>query len=86
MLLIGTILTIKFYKEKKMKKDDEIRLIAYSIWEQEGCLDGRDCAHWFRAEAIWEQRQKPTAKVKTQDIGARQYANPITKTKTTKKK
>jgi hypothetical protein len=86
MLLRGTILKIKFYKENSVKKDDEIRLIAYSIWEQEGCLEGRDCAHWFRAEAIWEQQQKPTAKIKNQDIGYRQCANPITKTKTTKKK
>jgi hypothetical protein len=37
-------------------KKDEIRLIAYSIWEQEGCLNGKDCDHWFRAEAIWEER------------------------------
>ncbi len=41
-----------------MGREDEIRLIAYGIWQEEGCLDGRDCEHWFRAEAIWEQQQK----------------------------
>jgi hypothetical protein len=41
-----------------MNREDEIRLIAYSIWEQEGCLNGKDCEHWFRAEAIWEEQQK----------------------------
>ena len=39
-------------------KEDEIRLIAYSLWEEENCPDGRDCEHWFRAEAIWEQNQQ----------------------------
>ncbi len=42
-----------------MGRDDEIKLIAYNIWEQEGCPEGRECEHWYRAEAIWEVRQKP---------------------------
>jgi hypothetical protein len=46
------------HKEKKMRQANEIRLIAYNIWEEEGCLAGHDCEHWFRAEAIWEQRQR----------------------------
>ena len=41
-----------------MEKQDEIRLIAYNIWEQEGCINGKDCEHWFRAEAIWQGQQK----------------------------
>ena len=41
-----------------MGKEDEIRLIAYSIWEQEGCQDGHDCEHWIRAEGIWVKKQK----------------------------
>jgi hypothetical protein len=44
-----------------MGKEDEIRLIAYSIWEEENCQDGRDCEHWIRAEAIWEEKQKNAA-------------------------
>jgi hypothetical protein len=39
-----------------MSKEDEIRLIAYRIWEEEGCRDGHDCEHWFRAEALWEKK------------------------------
>lgn len=42
-----------------MAKEDEIRLIAYNIWEKEGCINGKECEHWFRAEAIWEEQQKP---------------------------
>lgn len=41
-----------------MAREDEIKLIAYKIWEQEGCVDGRDCEHWYRAETIWERQQK----------------------------
>jgi hypothetical protein len=45
-----------------MAKKDEIRLIAYNIWEQEGCINGKDCEHWFRAEAIWEEQEKSNRK------------------------
>jgi len=41
-----------------MGREDEIRLMAYSIWEQEGCYDGHDVEHWLRAEATWEEKQK----------------------------
>jgi hypothetical protein len=41
-----------------MAKEDEIKVIAYDIWEQQGCPDGHDCEQWFMAEKIWEQRQK----------------------------
>ena len=44
-----------------MGRDDEIKLIAYKIWEEEGCIDGQDCVHWYRAEAIWEASQKEPA-------------------------
>jgi hypothetical protein len=37
-----------------MDRDNDIRLIAYHIWEEEGCPDGKDCEHWTRAEMIWE--------------------------------
>ena len=41
-----------------MGKEDEIKIIAYSIWEQDGCCDGHDCEHWLKAEAIWEGKHK----------------------------
>jgi hypothetical protein len=52
-------------------KKDEIQLIAYTIWEQEGCIDGKDCEHWFRAEAIWEEQQKPLKKSGTKKTDSR---------------
>jgi len=41
-----------------MGREDEIKLIAYSIWEEEGCCHGRDVEHWLKAEVIWEEKQK----------------------------
>ena len=41
-----------------MTKEDEIRRIAYNIWEQEGCRKGINCEDWIKAESIWELRQK----------------------------
>jgi len=40
-----------------MNHDEEVRLIAYRIWEEEGRPDGRDLEHWLKAEAIWQERQ-----------------------------
>ncbi len=65
-----------------MGREDEIRLIAYSIWEEEGCPDGKDCEHWMRAEAIWEEDQKP----KTSAKSSKQADKPTAKVKAAKKK
>jgi len=46
-----------------MGREDEIRLIAYTIWEQEGRHDRSDLEYWFRAESMWEdQNRKITTK------------------------
>ena len=50
-----------------MGRKDEIQLIAYHIWEEEGCCHGRDCEHWLKAEAIWETKQKD----KSTPVGAK---------------
>jgi hypothetical protein len=44
-----------------MGRQDEIQLIAYHIWEEEGCCDGRDCEHWLKAEVVWREKQKGKA-------------------------
>ncbi|MBN1189631.1 MAG: DUF2934 domain-containing protein [Dehalococcoidales bacterium] len=38
-----------------MTREEEIRLIAYSLWVREGYPHGRAVEHWLRAEAIWEK-------------------------------
>ena len=68
-----------------MGREDEIRLIAYSIWEEENCPDGRDCEHWFRAEIIWEEQNKKAA-AKTVMMRSKRPAKQQAKLKTAKKK
>jgi hypothetical protein len=41
-----------------MYQDDEVREIAYRIWEEEGRPSGRDLDHWLKAEVIWNERQE----------------------------
>ena len=55
-------------------REEEIRLIAYRIWEEEGRPHGRDLEYWQKAEEIWEEQhreepratrpEKPTPKAK----------------------
>jgi hypothetical protein len=40
-----------------MQHDDEVREIAYKIWEEEGYPEGHDREHWFKAEAVWQEGQ-----------------------------
>lgn len=40
-----------------IEREEEIRLIAYQTWEEEGRPHGRDLDHWLKAEAIWQERQ-----------------------------
>ena len=35
-----------------MHHEDEVRLIAYQIWEKQCCPEGRELEHWFKAEAV----------------------------------
>ncbi len=44
-----------------MAREDEIKLIAYGLWEEDGCCHGRDVEHWIRAEMIWEEQNKTRA-------------------------
>lgn len=41
-----------------MSREEEIRLIAHGIWENEGRLSGHDIENWLRAEVIWRRRQR----------------------------
>ena len=34
-------------------RDDEIRAIAYRLWEEEGRPDGLEVRHWDAAKEIW---------------------------------
>lgn len=44
----------------KPRNDEDIRQIAYQLWQDEGCPDGRHLEHWVKAESVWQARQAVT--------------------------
>jgi hypothetical protein len=46
-----------------MNREEGIKIIAYHIWEEDGCCHGRDVKHWLKAETIWQERNKPAGTV-----------------------
>jgi hypothetical protein len=52
------VTNMKLAQHTSSGKDNEIRLIAFRIWEQEGRPNGHAVEHWLRAEKIWEGKQK----------------------------
>ena len=40
-----------------MVTDEEIRELAYTIWEEEGRPNGKDVEHYLRAKKILEERE-----------------------------
>lgn len=40
-----------------MPTQDQIRGLAYSLWEQEGRPDGKDLDHYYAAVRILQQRE-----------------------------
>jgi hypothetical protein len=49
-------------------RDEEIRLIAYHLWEQEGRPEGRQVEHWDKAEANLAGPGAPEADAATVEI------------------
>jgi hypothetical protein len=45
-------------KDKIVSREDEIRLIAFYIWEAENRPDGHAMDHWLEGETIWERAHK----------------------------
>ena len=37
----------------ELNRDEEIRQLAYRLWQEAGCPEGNDVQHWLKAEAIW---------------------------------
>jgi len=40
-----------------MATEQQIKELAYAIWEEEGRPEGKDLEHYFRAKHILEERQ-----------------------------
>ena len=37
-----------------MITEEAVRKRSYRIWQREGCVEGKSCEHWLRAEAELE--------------------------------
>jgi hypothetical protein len=65
-----------------MEREDEIRIIAYQIWEEEDCCHGKHVEHWLKAETIWQERNKAVRTMpETQPSVTNQQINTAVKTK-----
>ena len=40
-----------------MPTEEQIRALAYSLWEQEGCPEGKREEHYYRAKQILEEQE-----------------------------
>jgi len=54
-----------------MGREEEIQVIAYKLWEEEGRPEGRAVDHWLKAMAAWKQSQKQEAPVLQPAVSAR---------------
>ncbi|MBI3743123.1 MAG: DUF2934 domain-containing protein [Chloroflexi bacterium] len=53
-----------------MDREQEIRILAHALWEQEGCPEGHDQDHWYRAEVIWALQQSTPAETNGHPLAA----------------
>lgn len=45
-----------------MPTEEQIKELAYQLWEQEGRPDGKDWEHYFKAKRILEEREAAAAR------------------------
>jgi hypothetical protein len=43
---------------REPNRDEEIRQLAYKLWQEAGCPEGSDVQNWLNAEAIWLEQQQ----------------------------
>jgi Protein of unknown function (DUF2934) len=60
----------------EIETQEQIRELAYRIWQAEGYPHGSDVQHWLKAEAIWQEEHRPKSKPKR--------SKPLRKTKSRK--
>jgi hypothetical protein len=40
-----------------MHHEQEVQMIAYHMWEEQGHPHGHDMEHWLKAESVWQEKQ-----------------------------
>jgi len=48
----------------EIDRDEEIRQLAYRLWQESGCPNGSDLQHWLRAQEIWLEVHSPKSRAK----------------------
>jgi Protein of unknown function (DUF2934) len=43
----------------EIERDEQIRQLAYRIWQEEGYPHGYEVQHWLKAETIWQEEHRP---------------------------
>ena len=51
-------------QDTQTNREEEIRHVAYKLWQEEGCPDGYDLQHWLKAETVWLEEKRPKNKPK----------------------
>lgn len=46
-------------QRSQINQDEEVRQLAYKIWQEAGCPNGSDLQHWLKAEEIWLATHRP---------------------------
>ena len=53
----------------EIDRDEEIRQLAYRLWQDAGCPNGADLQHWLKAQELW--RENHPSKNRTKPSKAR---------------
>jgi hypothetical protein len=43
---------------KEANREEEIRQLAYKLWQEAGCPHGQDVTYWLAAESRWLDQQR----------------------------
>jgi Protein of unknown function (DUF2934) len=51
-------------RRMEIEAQEQIRELAYRIWQAEGYPHGYEVQHWLKAETIWQEKHRPKIKPK----------------------
>ena len=53
------------------EREEQIRKLAYRIWQEEGYPQGYEVQHWLKAEAMWLEQNRPKNSPKQRKVPKR---------------
>ena len=48
----------------EIDRDEEIRQLAYRLWQESGCPTGSDLQHWLKAQEMLQEKHRPKNRTK----------------------